>query len=252
MVGVEDARGVGESGSTESDVVGKLLSDDDSGSNKTEQQGDDLAKKIDNLAKAVDGLQRLDGRRGNDIGHLKKMLENMATNSQPSMDGQGSDSDLLGQLLSNPDETLESLVEKVSQKKTMQKKQFQSSTKEAIKQVAEDFDDYFDDVVAAVAKDVGASKEDIRESIFEGGPGIPINVYHRVKAERRVKELESLVNALKNKGVDISGAKAFSRGSSNGESLDTPDDPLANVDFRSLPKDQVQKLYQKTIASKRR
>lgn len=248
MGSVEVPEGVGESGSSQGDIVGNLLSDE--GSSQSSEENDVL-KKVDNLAKAVEGLQSLDGRRGNDIGHIKKMIEQMSAQQAPQMDA-GSDSDLLGRFMSDPEGTLEEVVNKVTSRKTSQKKAIESSSMDAIRTVAPDFEDLQEDVISTIAKDVGASKQEVMDSLFDGGPGIPLNVYHRVKAEKRVQELESLVNALKNKGVDIEGARAFARGSSSGESVDSPEDPLANIDFRSLPKDQVQKLYQKTIANKQR
>ena len=244
---IEDL-GVGDPGSTEDNSISDILSGGDSGSG--ESTGSDqaaLLEKIGELQKQVEGLQSLEGKRANEYGHMRKTLENMSATQTPAKaDTSG---DFANNLINGGEEFLSQKLDEMLSRKNQISAETSNQTRAAILQAVPDFDDIREDMLNAVSKDLGIDKHQVGDQLF-ADVGLAVNVAKRVKAEKKAEENAKLMEALKTRGVDIEGAKAFARGNSNGESLDVPDDPLASVNPRELSRSpegrqKLQQLYAK-------
>jgi len=238
-----------EEGSVLDEVLGSSSESadgvDTSGSESSEEGNSkpEWSEAIEQLSKQVEGLASLQGKWGNEIGEIRNMYQNQPTPTQTETEG---DSDpFLDKLINGGESAVADVVAKVLQNQQSQQTQLQQQVTEQVKGFAPDFEDHHEDIVAAIATDSGASKQQIASSLHTLGPAVLVNAYKRVVAEKKLKEADSLLKAIKSQGtVDFDQAKrALARKPGSGDSFNPPSSTdVPKVDVRSMTADQLNEL----------
>ena len=187
------------------------------------------------LSKSVEGLQSLIGKWGNERGTERSELQELKallTQQNQPRDGEtnGQGSDVWGKLMEDPEGTIANLVMKTVSSQNTQQQNAQNQVRETLKNIAPDFDEHHEDIVAMIAKDSGATKQQIASQLPNFGTATLFNVYKRVQAEKKLAEVDKLLGALKNQNVDWEQAKrALSKSHSSGDSFNPPSSASAPV-----------------------
>ena len=165
-------------------------------------------KAFNDLVSAVGGLQSQFGKWGNEIGEIRNAMSSATplSNSE-NTDVSGESSETWSKLMDNPDAYMEEKFRNLQQKQVSQNQQQINETRSALSNIAPDFDKYSDDVVSILSKDTSADKSQVQANLHNFGAPVLFNAYKRAQAEKENKDLRSLVDVLKNQGVDFTEAK---------------------------------------------
>ena len=208
-----------------------------------DNSGTELGSTVEKLSKAVEGIQSMVGKWGNEMGEMRQMFQNQPA---PAADESGDGTDpFLSELIEKGESAIEERMTKFLQKHQTQQSQQQQQVLDQVKGFAPDFEEYHDDIVSAIATDSGANKAQVASNLHTLGPGVLVNAYKRVQAEKRLNDAESLLKAIKSQGtVDFDQAKrALAKRPGSGDTINPPSSTdVPKVDPYNLTDEQRKEL----------
>jgi len=243
---VDNNLGVLDTGSSDNNSdMGESGGSDESG-NSQDQTMDAIAA----LTKQVEGLTSLSGKVGRELGEVRNYM-NQQTQPQNNVSegAAGEGNDPFDQLLSDPDAWVKNKFSEMSKHQADSNQRQITETREILRSHDPEAEQYNDEMINILSKDTGMDKSQVATEMHRLGAPTLVNVLERAKANKKLEQMEKLVEAMKQGGGDIDAAKrALMKTPSSGESFQPPssaDVPKVNV--RNMDDNALAKLYKERI-----
>jgi DNA repair exonuclease SbcCD ATPase subunit len=152
------------------------------------------------LEKQVKDKEEFIQRQAQEIGQLRKVLEDIQRNIPQNPDEQA--------YYENPQMAVEQVIrqrEMLAYQARVQEQLAEKENETTIKTQVPDIESMIDDIAALALKD-GAAPEIVRQfksRPYAAIPDLVVQLANRVKAERRISELEKELNTLRKKPEDV-------------------------------------------------
>jgi len=217
----------------------------------------DYKKMFDDLKKEVEGQKSLMGKWSNEVGSLReqnKMLSEMLAKNQTQEETETeneNDPEFLAKFAENPNKALKEQLKKMMEQKQksdntaqLRRQQIINQNKELLNKEIENFDDYVEDIAELVNADTKGNAEAVtafKNNLYTNDPILLFNMAKRAQAEKKIKDLEKLVENLKKGKPQATTVTKKSSAPSSSKKTDTKD--IDFVKLMKMPMKDLQEMY---------